>query len=44
MPNDPPLDLDTQDKDIRIAGEYIVEDDSKYAVGPDEIGFLYLLS
>ena len=37
--NDPPLDLDTQDKDILIPGEYNPEDNSEYAVGPDEIGF-----
>ena len=40
MPNDPPLDPDTQDEDILIADEYITEDDSEYAVGPDEIGFI----
>ena len=34
MLNDPPLDPDTQDKEILIT-----EDNSKYAVGPDEIGF-----
>ena len=39
MLNDPPLDLDTQDEDILIADEYITQDDSEYAVGPDEIGF-----
>ena len=39
VPNDPPLDLDTQDEDILIADEYNTEDDSKYAVGPDEIAF-----
>ena len=39
VPNDPPLDLDTQDKDILITDEYVIEDDSEYAVGPDEIGF-----
>ena len=39
MLNDPPLDLDTQDEEILIADEYITEDDSEYAVGPDEIGF-----
>ena len=39
MLNDPPLYLDTQDKDILITDEYNTEDDSKYAVGPDEIGF-----
>ena len=38
-PNDPPLDPDTQDEDILIADEYDPEDDSEYAVGPDEIGF-----
>ena len=37
--NDPPLDLDTQDKDILITDEYITKDDGQYAVGPDEIGF-----
>ena len=39
VPNGPPLDLDTQDEDILIADEYNPEDDSEYAVGPDEIGF-----
>ena len=39
VPNDPPLDPDTQDEDILIADEYITQDDGKYAVGPDEIGF-----
>ena len=39
MPNDSPLDPDTQDKDILIADEYNPEDDSEYTVGPDEIGF-----
>ena len=39
MPNDPPLDPDTQDKDILIANKYDPKDDSEYAVGPDEIGF-----
>ena len=39
MPNDPTLDPDTQDKDILNADEYITEDDSEYAVVPDEIGF-----
>ena len=37
--NDPSLDPDTQDKEILIADEYIIKDDSEYAVGPDEIGF-----
>ena len=36
---DPPLDLDTQDKDILIADAYNPKDDSEYAVGPDEISF-----
>ena len=39
MPNDPPLDSDTQDKDILVTDEYNAEDDSEYTVGPDEIGF-----
>ena len=39
MPNEPPLDPDTQDEDILITDEYITQDDGKYAVGPDEIGF-----
>ena len=39
MPNDPPLDSDTQDKDILIMDEYNPKDDSKYAVGSDEISF-----
>ena len=38
-PNDPPLNLDTQDEDILIADEYNSADDSEYAVGSDEIGF-----
>ena len=42
VPNDPPLDLDTQDEDILIADEYNAEDDSKYTVGSDEIGFYTL--
>ena len=37
--NDPPLDLDAQGEDILITDEYIIEDDSEYAVGPDKIGF-----
>ena len=41
---DPPLDSETQDEDILINNEYITQDDSKYAVCPDEIRFLYLLS
>ena len=38
MPNDPPLDLDSQDEDILIADEYNPQDNSEYAVGPDELG------
>ena len=39
MLNDLPLDPDTKDKDILITNEYITQDDGKYAVGLDEIGF-----
>ena len=39
VPNDPPSDPDTQDKDILISDQYIPQDDSNYAVGPDELGF-----
>ena len=39
MPNNPPLDLDTQDEDTLITDEYITQDDCKYMVGPDKIGF-----
>ena len=39
MLNDPPLDLDTQHEDILIADEYNPQDDSKYPVGLDELGF-----
>ena len=39
MPNDPPLDPNTEDEDILIADEYNPQDDSEYAVGPDELGF-----
>ena len=39
MPNDPPLDQDTQDKDILITDKYNPQDDSEHALGPDEIGF-----
>ena len=37
--NDPPLELDTQDEDVLIADQYNPQDDSDYAVGPDELGF-----
>ena len=39
VPNDPPLDLDIQDENILITDEYNPQDDSEYAVDPDEIGF-----
>ena len=39
MPNDPPLDPDTQEKNILIADQYNPQDDSDYAVGPDELCF-----
>ena len=39
VPNDPPLDPDTQDKAILIADGYNPQDDSDYPVGPDELGF-----
>ena len=39
MPNDPPLDLDTQDEDILITDQNNPRDDSDYPVGPDELGF-----
>ena len=36
VPNNPPLDLDTQDEDILIADQNDPQDDSDYPVGPDE--------
>ena len=36
VPNDPPLYLDTQDKDILIADQNDPQDDSDYPVGPDD--------
>ena len=39
MPYDPVLDPDTQDEDILIVNEYNPQDDSEYAVGPDELCF-----
>ena len=38
-PNDPSLDLAIQDKNILITDEYNPENDSEYAVGPDEMCF-----
>ena len=35
VPNDPPLDPDTQDEDILIANQTDPEDDSDYSVGSD---------
>ena len=43
MPNDPPLDPDTQDEDILIADQNDPQDDSDYPVGPDELGFYTFL-
>ena len=39
VPNDPTLDLDTQDEDILITDQHNPQDNSDYAVGPDELGF-----
>ena len=39
MPNDPPLDPDTQDEDILVADQNDPQNDSDYPVGPDELGF-----
>ena len=39
MPNDPPLGLDTQDKNILITDQNSPQDDSDYPVGPDKLGF-----
>ena len=43
VPNDPPLDPDTQDEDILIADQNDPQDDSDYPVGPDELGFYTFL-
>ena len=40
VPNDPPLDPDTQDDDILITYQNDLQDDSDYSVGPDELGFI----
>ena len=37
--NDPSLDPDTQDKDILITDQHNRQDNSDYAVAPDELGF-----
>ena len=39
VPNDPPPDPDTPDKDILIGDLIDPEDDSDYPLGPDELGF-----
>ena len=39
VPNDPPLDPDTLDEDPLISDQIDTEEDSDYALGPDEIGF-----
>ena len=43
MPNDPPVDPDTQDEDILIGDQFDLEDDSEYQVGTDELGFYTFL-
>ena len=39
VPNDPPLDSDTQGEDILITDQNNPQDDSDYPVGPDELSF-----
>ena len=39
VPNDPPPDPDTPDEDPLIGDLIDTEDDSDYALGPDELGF-----
>ena len=39
VPNDPPLDPDTPDEDPLIGDLIDPEEDSDYALGPDELGF-----
>ena len=39
VPNDPPLDPDTPDEDPLIGDLIDTEEDSDYALDPDEIGF-----
>ena len=39
VPNDPPLDRDTPDEDPLIGDLIDTEEDSDYALGPDELGF-----
>ena len=42
VPNDPPLDPDTPNEDPLIGDLIDTEEDSDYALGPDEIGFFFL--
>ena len=39
LPNNPLMDLDTQDNNILIADQNDPQDDSDYLVSPDELGF-----
>ena len=39
MPNDPPPDPDTPDEEPLISDLIDTEEDSDYALGPDELGF-----
>ena len=39
VPNDPPPDPDTPDEDPLISDLIDTEEDSDYALGPDELGF-----
>ena len=43
VPNDPPPDPDLPDEDPLINDLIDTEEDSNCSLGPDEIGFLYLL-
>ena len=40
VPNDPPPDPDTPNEDPLIHDLIDTEEDSDYALGPDELGFL----
>ena len=39
VPNNPSMDLDTQDEDILITDQNNPQDDNDYSVGPDKLGF-----
>ena len=43
VPNDPPLDPDTLNEDPLIGDLSDTEEDSDYALGPDEIDFYTFL-